>query len=151
VVQLLEIFQRSIPKLIQDVEVSTGLGTLVRLGEEARKALEPIIGRYGESRQRGYHRAHILRKALFPPETEPSSPYEVLETLQSLHLYLSHIEGGLSVLSPASQASWDKDFVNGVKAAARSIHRMQSWTDQQMKVRSPQTLLVPVLRKDSQT
>ncbi|KAI9151419.1 Nitrate reductase [Paramyrothecium foliicola] len=143
VVQLIEIYEKVIPKLIQDVEVNSGLKVLQHMAENARAHLERPVKKYGENRQRGTHRAHVLREALFPPEDEPKSPYEVLETLQGLHLYLSHIEGGLSVLVPASQASWDADFEAAVRAASHAVHRMQSWTDQQMRVRSPQTLLVP--------
>ena len=150
IVQLLEIFDKVIPKLIHDVEVSTGLAALRGLAEDARVQLEGPVRKYGENQQRGSQRAHILRKALFPPGDEHNSPYEVLEALQGLHLYLSHIEGGLSVLVPASQASWDADFEAAVRAASHAMHRMQSWTDQQMRVRSPQTLLVPTPRSQSQ-
>ncbi|WQF87695.1 hypothetical protein CDEST_12709 [Colletotrichum destructivum] len=71
-----------------------------------------------------------------------------MEALQGLHIYLSHIEGGLNALIPVSQACWDAEFFEAVKFGQESMHRMQSWADQQIKVRAPQTLLVPMLVRD---
>lgn len=143
VVQLGEIYGDLVPKLIHDPEVEGGLRVLRRLAEDMRRRLAPQVDKYGENQQRGRHRAHILRESLFPSADEPSTPFEVLETLQGLHVYLFHIQGGMVALTPASQALWDGDFESAVGFARQTLDRMQSWTEQQMKVRSPQTLLVP--------
>ncbi|KFA74389.1 hypothetical protein S40288_03982 [Stachybotrys chartarum IBT 40288] len=146
-VQLIAIYTNLVPLQIPDAEIVTGLPRLREIAEDARDKLQAVVEKYGENRQRGRHRAHVLREALFPPDNDPSSPYQVLEALQGLHLYLSHIEGGLIALEPASHAVWDGDFVEAVGSAQKSVRRMQDWTDQQMRVRSPQTLLVPAARR----
>jgi len=150
-VQLLEIYEKLIPQLIHhDQEVEGGLRMLHKLADEMKACLEPHVQRLGENKQRGRHRAHILRQALFPdPEHDPDSPsiaYEVLETLQGLAVYLSHIQSSLTALEPVALAMWDDPFNHAVKQAQQSVHRMMAWVKQQIKVRSPQTLLVPIPR-----
>jgi ferredoxin-nitrate reductase len=144
-VQLLSIYETLIPSLIHDLEVEAGLRVLHRIADEMRAALEPAVQRYGENKQRGRHRAHVLRDALFPGEEETErGAYEVLETLQGLAVYLAHIRGSVTALQPAAQALWDEGFVEGVGTALKCLGRMESWVGHQVKVRSPQTLLVPV-------
>ncbi|KAL2132003.1 hypothetical protein VTI74DRAFT_4309 [Chaetomium olivicolor] len=146
-VQLLEIYNRLIPSLIYDLEVEAGLRVMHRIAEGTRSQLEPYVQKYGENRQRGVHRAHILREALFPSDDSKRTPYEVLETLQGLAVYLAHIQSSLTALFPAAQALWDEGFVEAVSGAQKALGRMESWVKQQVKVRSPQTLLVPVKKE----
>lgn len=80
-VQLLQIYSQLIPKLIRDQEVEAGVRVLRNIAEKMRARLERHVQMLGENKQRGYHRAHVLREALFPPESSPQSTYEVLETL----------------------------------------------------------------------
>lgn len=143
-VQLLEIYEKLIPSLIHDLEVEAGLRVLHRIADEMRAALEPHVQQYGENKQRGCHRAHILRDALFPAQDSKRSTYEVLETLQGLAVYLAHIRVSVTALLPAAQALWDEGFVQAVATAQECLGRMESWVSHQVKVRSPQTLLVPV-------
>lgn len=151
-VQLLQIYETLMPQLIHhDLEVEGGLQVLHRLAESMRARLEPHVRRLGENEQRGTHRAHVLRQALFPsPEDVSSSPsiaYEVLETLQGLAVYLSHIQSSLTALEPVTQAMWDEDFSGAVTYAQKCLHRQAAWVKQQIQTRSPQTLLVPVVPK----
>lgn len=153
-VQLLEIYKELIPELIHhDQEVEGGLHVLSRLAESMRVQLEPHVLRLGENKQRGLHRAHVLRQALFPSaedvSTSPSIAYEVLETLQGLHVYLAHINSSLTALEPVAQAMWDEGFSTAVAGAQRSLHRQVAWVKQQIQTRSSQTLLVPVVPKSS--
>jgi hypothetical protein len=151
-VQLLEIYEGLMPQLVHhDQEVEGGLRVLKRLAEEMRTSLEPHVRRLGENKQRGRHRAHILRETLFPhpavageESNSPSIAYEVLETLQGLVVYLSHIESCLTALQPVAMAMWDSDFSEAVTYAQQRVQRMLAWVRQQVKVRSPQTLLVPI-------
>ena len=148
-VQLLSIYETLIPSLIKDLEVEAGVRVMHRIASQMRDALAPHVQRYGENKQRGDHRAHVLRRALFPrPEDAPRDAYEVLETLQGLMVYLAHIRVSVTALLPAAQALWDQDFVEAVNITQKCLGRMESWVNQQVKVRSPQTLLVPV-RKGS--
>lgn len=143
-VQLLSIYSSLLPHLIHDLEVEAGLRIMVSIASDMRARLQPIVDRLGENKQRGRHRAHVLREALFPPEDARESAYEVLETLQGLAVYLAHIESSVGALGPVSQAMWDAEFVDAVGHAKKCLGRMQAWVGQQIKVRSPQTLLVPV-------
>ena len=150
IVQLLQIYGQLIPKLIRDQEVEAGVRVLRNIAESMRARLEHHVQRLGENKQRGYHRAHVLREALFPPENSPQSTYEVLETLQGLAVYLAHIASSLVALQPVALAMWDKEFSEAVQYAQQCVHRMRAWTKQQIRVRSPQTLLVPVLNPASE-
>ncbi|PKS10757.1 hypothetical protein jhhlp_002514 [Lomentospora prolificans] len=114
IVQLQEIYCELMPKIIYDPEIEGGLGVLERLAEDMRHKLEPQVDKYGENKQRGRHRAHVLRESLFPREDVPETPFEVLETLQGLHVYLFHIQGGMVALTPSSQALWDQEFEEAV-------------------------------------
>lgn len=143
-VQLLHIYDDLLPRLIHDAEVDAGLRILRRIAEDARSKLEPHAARLGGNRTRGRHRAHILREALFPPDDAHESAYEVLEALQGLGVYLSHIESSVTALTPAAQAMWDGEFVGAVGHVKGCLMRMQAWVGHQVGVRSPQTLLVPV-------
>lgn len=149
-VQLLQIYGELIPKLIHDQEVEAGVRVLHNIAERMRARLEPHVQRLGENKQRGYHRAHVLREALFPPENSPQSTYEVLETLQGLAVYLAHIASSLAALQPVALAMWDKEFSEAVEYGQQCLHRMRAWTKQQIRVRSPQTLLVPILNPASE-
>jgi len=129
---------------------------LHRIAETMRAALEPHVRRYGEDERAGRQRAHILREALFPPpdlkdgdsgKEVPRSAYDVLEVLQGLAVYLAHVRVSVTALLPAAQAIWDEEFVEAVKAAQGCLGRMEGWVAHQVKVRSPQTLLVPVKRE----
>jgi len=143
-VQLLQIYETLIPKLIHDQEVEAGVKVMRTIAESMRARLEPQVQKYGENKQRGYHRAHVLREALFPPEDAPRSTYEVLETLQGLAVYLSHIRSSLNALQPVALAMWDSEFSDAVDYGIECLHRMRAWVKEQLRVRSPQTLLVPV-------
>ena len=68
----------------------------------------------------------------------------MIETMQGLHTYLAYIRGGLRAMYPASQAMWDKDCIEAVAEATRDVTKMEEWCLQQMQLRSPQTLLVPL-------
>lgn len=142
--QLLHIYNTLCPHLIHDPEVEAGLGVMVSIATSMCSSLEPLAARIGENKQRGRHRAHVLREALFPPEDSRESAYEVLGTLQGLAVYLAHIESSVGALVPVSQAMWDGEFIDAVQHAKKCLGRMQAWVGQQINVRSPQTLLVPV-------
>lgn len=72
-----------------------------------------------------------------------TSAYEILIAMQSFWMYLSHVESHFTALVPASQALWDKEFIETVVFCMGQLTRMVAWVKQQIKVRSPQTLLVP--------
>lgn len=143
VAQLLEIYGQVMPTLIHDREVQGGLRVLGHMAEDTRAELAREVDKLGGNRQRGRHRAHVLREALFPQSDAPRTPFTTLETLLGLHVYLSHVQGSLTALGPASQALWDGEFQGAVLSAQETVRRSQSWVSQQIKVRSPQTLLVP--------
>ncbi|SPQ25718.1 ce7303bf-9278-48e3-8345-00a1e71a899c [Thermothielavioides terrestris] len=158
--QLEQIYTTLLPSLIDDLEVEAGLRVLRRIGEDMRAALAPHARRHGydvedrlrsgSSRRRA---AQALRDALFPPDRESEttarrSPLEVLRALQALAVYLAHIEVGLTALLPAAQALWDEAFVEAVIKAQGCLDRMQGWVRHQVKVRSPQTLVVPVRKEE---
>jgi hypothetical protein len=158
ILQLQNLYTTLLPSLMKhDVEVEAGLRVLYRIGEEMREGLWPFVERYGSNHTQDQHegqqqqkryRAHVLCDALFPsPKGEGEgnlSPFEVLQTLQGLQVYLGHLESLFTALMPTAQALWDEGFVEAVGKGQTAVGRMQSWVRQQVKVRGPQTLLVPV-------
>lgn len=140
---LIDIYKSLIPLLVHDLEVQYGLGIMQRLTEESLERLKPTMGKYHESRQYGRVVAGGIRDAAFPFVKETSDPYDALVALQSLDLFLTYIEGHLTALLPASQALWDSDFLKAVRFAQTNIGRQKAWANKHIKVKSPQTLLVP--------
>ncbi|KAL0934813.1 periplasmic nitrate [Colletotrichum truncatum] len=146
--QLSEIYSTLLPDLCHDLEIEGGVLVLQRIAKRVETVLGEQVDKLGEDVCAGSKKAESLRSSLFPPVDTRRSPYEIMETLQGLHIYLSHIEGGLTALLPVSQATWDEEFYKAVQFAQAGMHRMQSWVAQQMQVRAPQTLLVPALVRD---
>ncbi|GKT65013.1 periplasmic nitrate [Colletotrichum tofieldiae] len=146
--QLSDIYTNLLPDLIHDLEIEGGIRVMHRITEDVRKRLSEQVDKFGEDVRRGSRKATTLREVIFPPIDTQISAYEVMETLQGLHIYLSHIEGGLNALIPVSQACWDQEFFEAVQFGQTSMHRMQAWVNQQIKVKAPQSLLVPALVRD---
>ncbi|KAL4939129.1 hypothetical protein BDV06DRAFT_231248 [Aspergillus oleicola] len=125
--------------------IQTGLETLKQITHDAISRFDPIVSRYHESRKYGRRVCQRLRKALFPIEdySDSSNAYETLIVLQSLQMFLGYIEGHLTALTPASQALWDREFSETVTFEMGNVERQKAWVNQHVKVKSPQTLLVP--------
>ena len=140
---LLEICDRLLPQLTHDLEISAGVKRLRAMTEKVREVMEPEVVKYGENKEFGQGVSTALRDAVFPKAGRGAGAYESLIALQGLYMYLSHLESHLTALTPASQALWDKDFVEAVAFAQTQIGRQQTWVNLQIKTRSPQTLLVP--------
>jgi hypothetical protein len=140
---LRDMYVDMIPRLVHDMEIQGGLQVMRRITCEVLGQFKPIIERYHESQQYGRRVAERLRDSIFPAIGESNDPYEALAALQSLDLFLTYIEGHLTALSPVSQALWDCDFIDAVNFAQKGIQRQKGWVSQHIKVKSPQTLLVP--------
>ncbi|KAL4914762.1 hypothetical protein BDW62DRAFT_219835 [Aspergillus aurantiobrunneus] len=137
------IYSDLIPRLVHDLEIQAGLEVMRAITNDVIQTLEPVMQRYHESRMYGRDVCGRLRSSLFPMEEAPNNAYEALIVLQSLEMFLTYIEGHLTALSPASQALWDREFVEAVGLAQIGIQRQKAWVNQHIKVKSPQTLLVP--------
>ncbi|KAB5576489.1 hypothetical protein GE09DRAFT_1170103 [Coniochaeta sp. 2T2.1] len=157
--QLTQIYTTLITRLLpHDQEVEGGLRILTSIANAMTERLSPLVGRLGENKQRGRHRAHVLREALFPKEEgvkegkdkgevekSPSVAYEVLETLQGLAVYLGHVQSSLEALEPVARAMWDGEFDEAVGFGLTCVRRQMAWVRVQIRTRSPQTLLVPIV------
>lgn len=144
---LLDIYNRLIPKLVHDLEVQAGLEVMKRITTEILDKFTPLMDKYHGSLQYGRKVAERLRTALFTDAENSSDLYEALAALQSLQLFMTYIEGHLIALSPSSQALWDSEFIGAVDFAQSSMARQLSWVRQHIKVKAPQTLLVPTAWK----
>lgn len=140
---LVDIYSDLIPRFVHDLEVRAGVEVMRELTYDILRTFTPVIEQYHESRQYGRSVAARLRDAAFPKVEETSDPFDALVALQSLHLFLSYIEGHLTALSTASQALWDTSFVEAVNSSQATIQRQQLWASKYIKVKGPQTLLVP--------
>ncbi|KAK1579680.1 uncharacterized protein LY79DRAFT_693683 [Colletotrichum navitas] len=141
--QLFDIYTNLLPNLISDLEIEGGFRVMRRITEEVNDRLSVEVDKFGEDVRQGSREAMVLREAIFPPINTQKSPYEIMETLQGLHIYLS-----FNALIPVSQACWDKELLEAVQFGQTSTIRMQAWVNQQVKVRAPQSLLVPALQRD---
>jgi predicted molibdopterin-dependent oxidoreductase YjgC len=142
---LIEICSRLIPQYIHQDEVHAGVKVMRRITESMAKKLKPLACKYGEKNEYGLGVSTTLRDNLFPDYKHERAPntYEVLVGLQALYMYNAHVQSHLIALTPASQALWDSDFMEAVSFCTTQIDRQQAWVKQQIKVRGPQTLLVP--------
>ncbi|KAL3478855.1 hypothetical protein BJX99DRAFT_256062 [Aspergillus californicus] len=140
---LRDIYKDLIPRLIHDLEIQAGLEVMTRLTGHVIHKLSPVIERYHESRTYGRKACERLRRSVFPLQEGSGDVYEAPIALQSLQMFFVYIEGHLTALMPVSQALWDNQFVDAVGFAQIGIQRQMAWVTQHIKVKSPQTLLVP--------
>lgn len=146
--RLTSLFQSLLPKTDRDPDAQNGLRIMLRIATRVGERIKPIAQRYNEDRQSGQKRADALADLLFKHEEGVDGTYEMLETMQGLHMYLAYIRGSLRGMYPASQALWDRECVEAVTEAAEDVAKMEEWCLQQMQFRSPQTLLVPLPVKE---
>lgn len=141
---LSDIYTNLIPRLVHDFEVHSGLQSLLRITEDMLNSLRPMVKRYRESEKYGRDVCQGLRDAIFPKPESHGDPYEALAALQSMQLFVTYIHGHLTALMPVSQAIWDSEFVDAVIFCEKQISRQEAWLTQKIKVKSPQSLLVPM-------
>jgi ferredoxin-nitrate reductase len=144
---LLKIFEDIISKSIRDPDVQNGLRVLLRIGKIMAERIKPMADKYKDDKDWGKRRAHLLADTLFFNEenkNQMDASYLVLETLQSLDVFLSYIKGSLRGMRPAAQALWDKELIDCVQASIDDVARMEEWALQQMQIKAPQSLVVPV-------
>lgn len=142
--RLVDIYTKLVPQLIGDSEIQGGLRIMRSIAVRMRDRLSPIAEQYHEDNIWGQRRAHALADTLFPQDDELPGSYEALETLQGLHTYLSYIRAALTGMMPTSQALWDRECIYCIEACLVDLRRMEAWVLHQLKVRAPQSLLVPV-------
>ncbi|KAK5104878.1 hypothetical protein LTS08_001149 [Lithohypha guttulata] len=129
-----------------DFEIGTGMRIMQRIATSCTERLDPILERYETEKTLGQEMAKMLQHRLFPEDlvTAVEAPaYEILLTIQSFFVYLSHIESRLHALRPTAGAAWDQEFVETVDFVTEQVNRMQAWAKQQLGSRSTQVLLVP--------
>lgn len=138
---LIEIYRDLLPQFVADSEVHSGIRSMITICNRVCDRLQPELDKFGEAKAEGMQVAHDLRDALFPEVHK--GPLAALKALRGLGVYIAHIEGCLVALNPTSQAVWDGKFIDAVTFAQAETERMHDWVKQQIKVRAPQTLLVP--------
>jgi hypothetical protein len=146
--RLIDLFQTILPKLDRDPDGQNGIRIMVRIATRVRERIKPMTEKYNGDKKHGQKRADALADLLFQHDDNVDGTYEMLETMQALHMYLAYIRGSLRGMYPASQALWDKDCISAVTEATEDVAKMEEWCLQQMQFRSPQTLLVPLPLKE---
>lgn len=142
--RLIDIYKVLLPKCDRDPDAQNGLRIMIRIATRAGSRIRPMAERYHEDKTRGKRRADVLADFIFQHDEGVDGTYEMLETMQGLHMYLAYIRGSLRGMKPASQALWDRECIAAVDEATSDVERMEEWCLQQMQFRSPQTLLVPL-------
>jgi ferredoxin-nitrate reductase len=127
----------------KDHEFESGMSVLRKIAKAMLEKMDPIVAKYGENKKFGEDVLIRLRDSIFAHQLNGISSYEVLVAMQGLYMYNSHLESHFLALTPASEAMWDGEFIAAVTDCQKEVGRMQSWVNAQIKVRSPQTLLVP--------
>lgn len=140
---LIDIYKRVLPQLMTDKELHASIETLRGIAEAMVYQLKPYVEKYGENKKYGRKVSEALKDVLFPERDASLGSYETLATLQALKMWYAHIDGHLLALQPTSKASWDKGFIDAVAYCQHQIGRLTAWADEHLKVKSPQTLLVP--------
>jgi ferredoxin-nitrate reductase len=144
---LLKIFDNIYSKAERSPDIQNGLKVLIRIGKIMCDRIKPMAQKYQDDKDWGERRAHVLADTLFfhdKNNEQMDHSYLVLETLQSLHMFLNYIKGSLRGMRPAAMALWDKELIDCVQASTDDVSRMEEWTLQQMQIKAPQSLVVPV-------
>jgi ferredoxin-nitrate reductase len=145
---LQKIFDNIFSKSDHNPDIQNGLKVLIRIGQIMCDRIKPMAKKYRDNKDWGERRAHFLAGTLFFQDQnndQMDHSYLELETLQSLHVFLSYIKGSLRAMRPAAMALWDKDLIDCVEVSTDDVSRMEEWTLQQMQIKAPQSLIVPVL------
>jgi ferredoxin-nitrate reductase len=148
---LLDIFKDIISKSDRDPDVQNGLRVLLRIADIMYNRIKPMADKYKDDKDWGKRRAHFLADAFFFGEKnkgQMDQSYVVLETLLSLNMFLNYIKGGLKGMRPAAQALWDQELIDCVQTSTDDVSRMEEWALQQMQIKAPQSLVVPVIVQD---
>lgn len=119
---LIEIYEEFIPKLVQDLDIQSGLRLMCSITHEIIDHLQPYIEKYHESRRYSAQISHDLRDSLFSL-SRGSDSFRVITTLQAVDLLVTYIDGYLTALHPASIVLWDKGFVDAVGFAQAQLAR----------------------------
>lgn len=147
---LLKIFDDIVERNSRDADIQNGLRILRGIASRIYENIKPMAIKFSDDKDWGRRRAHTLADVLFFKDDQIDSSYLMLETLQSLYVYLSYIKGNLRGMYPAAQALWDKELVDVVQQAMKDVARMEEWVLQQLALKAPQTLIVPVPVDDGQ-
>jgi len=145
---LLDICDHVMPRVQGvDAEMSSAVGTMHRITQSCLHRLKPITENYATDLKFGHETSVALKNMLFPDAIAAglsgSPAYDCLVALQGFTLYLGHIEARAIALSPSCQAIWDPEFIDAIKYVLTQCERMKALVEHQLKVRAPQTLLVP--------
>lgn len=144
---LIKIYDDIISKANRDPDVQNGLHVLRRIANIMCERIKPMAVKYSDDKDWGERLAHVFAKTLLFREENSGDmdhSYLVLETLQSLHVFLSYIKGSLRGMRPAAQALRDEELIECVEASTKDVRQMEEWALQQMHIKAPQTLAVPV-------
>lgn len=143
VIALLDLYDKRLPSLISDLGILVGLKKLSMLTRRIEQRLESYMHKFEVAVPQRLNISISLCDALFFAPKEGPAAYQTLMLLQSLEVYLSHLSGLLTVLLSASAAMWDDQFIAAVKFSNTQVQRQSSWVKHELKVKSPQTLVVP--------
>ena len=167
--QLMAVYDRLREEHAGEVEVRMGLRVLAGLARQVKELMEPFVGKYaggvggegGEEeekeaeeevrRRRGWEeeRGRALVAAVLPEEGRlrkagVSPSYALLRDLQAVWTLTSALAVVLTGLVPTAAALKDADMAAAVKTAQHHLHRQTAWAEAKVKVKAPQTLIVPV-------
>lgn len=137
-----EVFQKVKEGFSSDFELVAGLNVLSSIAQHAHDALAPIGEKYKASTSAVESTSSFLRDSI-SSICQESKGFAKLLALHRLSLFLGNIEGEVTALLPTSQALWDANFHQAINQVTEDIGRIKAWVLHMVKVRSPQTLIVP--------
>jgi ferredoxin-nitrate reductase len=149
---LIEIYDKLLERFEGDGECKGGIRTLREIAVSMERKWTPIAEKYPipnrlphqeDSNHPSESVSGHLRDSLFSHALNGTSPYEILVALQGLWMYLAHLESHFVALTPTAGALWSGAVTSAVEFGVVQVGRMKAWVGQQVKVRAPQTLLVP--------
>ncbi|GAO52237.1 hypothetical protein G7K_6319-t1 [Saitoella complicata NRRL Y-17804] len=143
-ITLVELYESLIEKHQTEKEIQAGLKVLRDFARMDLDLLQPVVEKYGWNEKDAKSDSDILRKTLFPPSRTGSGVFDVLMDMQGLFVFLANMEGIVTALAPAASALLDQDFVDVVQQLQQHVRRQRSWAAEKLKVKGPQTLIVPV-------
>jgi hypothetical protein len=110
---------------------------LAQWSEDNRKALAPIIERYGEADVDEPERLHAAGLA-----EAREGEVGLLRDLQDLHVLASLVQTTWTVIAQGAQGLRDHDLLDVAQHANGQTSRQLTWLNTRMKVAAPQALIV---------
>ena len=145
--ELRKVYDVLLERYSSNFEVRTGLVVLREIAESVQKRLLKVDRGDAERNAKNVGSGHELAKLVLKIPKAPTVEFQLLVDAQNLYSFLAHIQATLIMLTPTAAALLDSEIVDLVQWIKDEHGRQFNWVSNILKVNSPQSLIVPVERR----